>query len=322
MTRRTIAVLGLGSIGMRHARNLMELGCDVTGYDPDPQCRQALKDAGGTVARSRMDAIEACDAVIVATPNVQHVDDLAVAIEAHRHAFVEKPLAHSSDGVGNLINAAARQNTLVFAGFMLRYHPVVERLHQLLSERAVGEVYSLRVACGSWLPSWRPQDDYRTGYAADPVSGGVIFDIVHEIDLACHLMGPAVVTACVARRSGLLDIASEDIADLVLTHENGVQSNLHLDYLARPPVREGSIYGSGGTLHYDLNARTFRRLDVDGAERESQVFPGGWSDDYVAEMRDFLDCLEGRTEPRCDGTQAHQVLKTVIAARAMAGLPQ
>ncbi|MDG2481062.1 MAG: Gfo/Idh/MocA family oxidoreductase [Alphaproteobacteria bacterium] len=322
MKDHVIGVLGLGSIGMRHARNLLALNCDVIGFDPDQASCDRLVAGGGLAVADRQAVIEAAEAVVIATPNGSHADDLAAVIGAGRSVFAEKPLAHSDADIAGLLENAAAKGITVFAAFMLRYHPVVERMRMLIDGGAVGQVWGLRAVCGSWLPGWRPAQDYRLGYAADPVTGGVINDIVHEIDLACHLLGYGRVASCVARRSGLLDMESEDVADLVLVHESGASSNLHLDYLARPPVRRGSVSGSQGTLVYDLNARTLCHLDADGAEQESMATPGAWADDYVAEMRDFLDCLGGLSSPRCDGIEALQVLTTTLQARSMAGLPQ
>jgi len=319
---RAIGVLGLGSIGLRHARNLLALGAAVTGFDPDPARRALLEQAGGAATDSRETALGAGEAVVVATPSGQHADDLAAAVASGRHVFVEKPLAHRDTGLDAVLAQAGRNGLVVFAAFMLRYHPVVERLRALLGENAIGTVYAMRAIYGSWLPGWRPQQDYRTGYAADPVTGGVIHDVVHEIDLACHLLGPAAVASCVAGRSGLLELASEDMADLVLRHATGAVTNLHLDYLARPAVREGTLLGQDGTLDYDLNRRTLRWRDAAGSLREDTVYEGSWDDDYLTEMAHFLACLDGGATPRCDGIEALAVLTTTLAARAMAGLPQ
>ena len=321
MTKRAIAVLGLGSIGMRHARNLLELGCAVSGFDPDPARRALLEGEGGIALAAREVAFEGVAAVVIATPSAHHAADLADAVAAGRHVFVEKPLAHSTDGLDALLAQAAARNLTVFAGFMLRYHPAVERIRTLIDQGVIDRVATLRAVCGSWLPAWRPGQDYRSGYTADPASGGVILDIVHEIDLACHLAGPATVAACAAGRSGLLEMASEDVADIVLLHQGGIRSNLHLDYLARPPVRTGAVTGEGGTIAWDLNARTLHWRDAEGATREEAAFSGAWSDDYLVQMRHFIACIDGESTPRCAGAEALAVLQTALAARSLAGLP-
>jgi predicted dehydrogenase len=316
-----VAVLGLGSIGLRHARNLLALGCRVTGFDPDAARRAMLAAEGGAVVAERDAALHGCVAAVIASPSRHHAADLAAVIGAGLHAFVEKPLSHTGAGIAGTVAKAEAEGRQVFAGLMLRWHPCVERARTAIGQGALGEILWARSTFGSWLPDWRPQTDYRKGYAADPQTGGVLFDLIHEFDLLHHLLGPAQAACAAARRSGRLEMASEDIAEVVLRHQSGVLSSLHVDYLTQPAVRRVEIAGTGGLLQLDLNARQFRRCDPAGAVVEDVVLPGSYADDYVAEMRDFIACIEGRMAPRCGGAEAVAVLETVIAARRLCGLP-
>lgn len=319
---QAFAVLGLGSIGMRHARNLIALGQEVRGFDPAPERRAELISAGGIGFGTRAEALDGAVASIVASPNRFHLDDLAAVIDAGQHAFIEKPLAHTASGVSSILDQAKATGLVVFAGFMLRYHPCVERARRALTAGDIGDPWGLRAVCASWLPAWRPSQDYRQGYAADPHTGGVIFDICHEIDLACHLLGPAQILAATAGRSGIIDIAAEDNADILLRHTQGSRTNLHIDYLSRPPIRRTEISGRDGIIRIDLNARKYSHQKPDGSAADEAAFPGSWNDVYVSEMQDFLACIAGTSTPRCDGMTALEVLELTLAARHLAGLPQ
>ena len=317
----TIAVLGLGSIGLRHARNLMALGQSVIAFDPSPDRGEALKKAGGRLVPDRSAAIDGAAAVIVASPNHCHLDDLTAALEAGRPAFVEKPLAHTPDGVEALLDAAALQGLAVFAGLNLRFHPAVMEAHRLIAAGDIGRPLWARLLCSSYLPDWRPEQDYRANYAADPKTGGVLFDIVHEFDLAHHLLGPARTVAAAARSSGLLDMASEDLADVLLRHASGVISSLHLDYVTRPRQRITEIAGERGLLRIDIPARRLTLIGPEGGILREDTYVTTIDDDYRDEMAAFLACLAGRAKPPCDGREALAVLREVIVARALAGLP-
>jgi predicted dehydrogenase len=318
----TVAVLGLGSIGMRHGRNLLADGIGVIGFDPDGARRAQFEQAGGRTGASRDAVLAEAGAAVIASPSGWHLDDLAASIGAGLHVFVEKPLAHSAQGVAGLLARARSARQVVFAGLMLRWHAGVERARAALAQGAIGQPLWARALYGSWLPAWRPQSDYRAGYAADPASGGVLFDLVHEFDLLHHILGRAEVAAAVARRSGLLDMPSEDVAEVIFRHGSGLLSTLHVDYLSRPPVRELEIGGADGRLLVDLNSRRFRQVDAGGAIVADIVLPGSYAEDYVAEMRDFIACIEGRAVPRCDGEEALAVLEQVVAARRLCGLPE
>jgi predicted dehydrogenase len=317
----TIGVLGLGSIGLRHASNLLESGQGVIAYDPSAARRARLDELGGEAVESRDGVLETADAIVVASPNVDHLRDLGDSLSAGRHVFAEKPLAHTDVGVEDLLAQAEAAGLVVFAGLNQRFNPAVRRAKALLDGAAIGTVLWARLLCASYLPDWRPDQDYRLGYAADPRTGGVLFDIIHEFDLANHLLGPGETVAAVARNTGTLELAADDCADVVLRHAGGVQSNLHLDYVTRPPRRAIEIAGTGGLMQIDVLGRRLSLVDTDGGAVEDHAWETSVAEDYRAEMDCFIDCVHGTATPPCDGREALSVLRQVLAARAMSGLP-
>ncbi|MGF1609137.1 MAG: Gfo/Idh/MocA family protein [Kiloniellales bacterium] len=315
-----VAVLGLGSIGRRHAGNLLAEGCRVVGYDPSAEARAELTGLGGVAAESRAAALDGAEAVVIASPNAFHLDDMRAGLDAGCHLFVEKPLAHSERGVEALLERAAAAGRIVFAALNLRYHPAVQAARALRPD--MGAPLWGRLLAASYLPDWRPGRDHRLNYAADRRTGGVLFDVLHEFDLANHLLGPAQTLAAAARSTGSIGITSDDCADVILLHESGVQSALHLDYVTRPPVRVVDLALDGGRLCIDIRKRRLTAWGVDGTTLADRQFEGSPADDYVTEIRAFLACLRGESEPACDGREALSVLRQVIAARRLCGLEE
>jgi predicted dehydrogenase len=314
------AVIGLGSIGLRHARNLVDLKIDVIGYDPDAAACDKAATFGAIPASSREAAIERADVVVVASPNRFHLDDLKHAIANKRPVYVEKPIGHDSDQLAKLLNQADSSGLTVFAGLNLRYHPCIEQVSDLLKSGDIGEILWARFIAASYLPSWRAAQDHRTGYAADPVTGGILFDDIHEIDLANHLLGKARVVAATARCTGSIGISSDDCADLILQHEGGCHSAIHMDYVTRTGRRTAEIAGTSGFIKVDITGRRFWTTDKNGFEK--CVDPGGEvNDDYRNAMAHFLSCALGQNRPRCDGREALEILRQTLDARAFAGLP-
>lgn len=316
----TIAVLGLGSIGLRHARSLLGLGRQVIGFDPSPERRAMLEADGGQAVDHSDAAIAAADGVVIATPSAHHRDDLARTVAAGRHAFVEKPFCHSQDGVASILDSAESQGLVVFAAHNLRYHPCTRAARAVLDSGELGKIHWGRLLAASYLPDWRPGADYRAGYANDPRSGGAIFDFIHEFDLAWHLMGPAQVLSAHGR-SGVLGLESEEIADAILAHESGARSSIHVDYVTRPRRRVTEIVGENGLLRLDLDRRQFLHLGQGGDIVTETAFAGGYGDDYVAEMAAFLACIAGGEKPHCDGREALACLNLIHSVRHSAGLP-
>lgn len=293
----------------------------MVGFDPSPARRALLAQAGGRGVESRDQALAAAGAALIASPNRFHLADLDAAITAGLPAFVEKPLAHDPDAAAAVLDRAAVAGLAVFAGLNMRFNPVVRQARRIIAAGGIGRLLWGRLICASYLPAWRPWQDYRTGYTADAGTGGVLFDIIHEFDLAWHLLGPARTVAALARRSGLLDMPSEDMADIVLDHADGARSTIHLDYVTRPDRRATEIAGTEGLLELDLLGRRLRHFGADGRVLFDAVLPGSDDEDYVDEMRAFLDAIDRGTAPVCDGREALAVLDQVIAARRLANLP-
>ena len=315
-----IGVLGLGSIGIRHAGLLLARRLDVVGYDPSPERVERLTALGGRHG-SRAAVIGDCDAVLIASPNERHLVDLSDALEAGKPALVEKPLGHDITEARRLIGLAESRGIVVSAVYNLRYRTVVQRVREWMSEEVLGEPVAARFLCGSFLPHWRPGQDYSTGYAAESTTGGVIFDVIHEFDLATHLLGPGRVESAAAVHSGLLNIDSEDCAVIVLRHDHGVLSTLHLDYLRRPAQRSIEFLGREGILSADLRRGEATVTTNNGSvlRQHSEVIDR--DAEYQWQHEDFLSALANDREPACSGRTALDSLELVIEARRMAGLP-
>ncbi len=72
--RATVAVIGLGSMGLGMARSLLREGHDVRGYDVSPTALAALVEAGGSACTSPADAAAAAEIVVVVVVNAAQTE--------------------------------------------------------------------------------------------------------------------------------------------------------------------------------------------------------------------------------------------------------
>ncbi len=316
-----VAVIGLGSVGLRHAGNILSPQCRVIGFDPDPQRRAMLEEMGGTPVETRDMALGMAAAAVIASPNAHHLDDARAALAAGCHVLIEKPLGHTDEGVEELLTSAAERSLTVALAHNQRFQPGVVTAKKIIDRGALGALTSGRFVCSSYLPDWRPEQDHRQNYTADAVTGGVLFDISHEFDLAYHLLGPAVTQSASAENSKTLGIAAEDSADVVLKHDCGARTDVHVDYKTRQARREFEITGTGGQINVDILNRRFDHRDADGNTIDEMAFGGTSAETYKDEMQDFLNAIESGTAPRCGGAEGLAVLRLVLEARRLSGLP-
>ena len=192
----TAAVLGQGSIGRRHARLLLAEGCDVVAWDPAPaESVDAVRMVG-----TPDEALSAADVAVVASPSVRHLEQLAMALDHGCHVLVEKPAATSAAGIADLQTAATDADLVVAVAMNLRFHPGPSTVRELIAGGAIGRPLTAHVAFGSFLPSWRPGTDYRTGYSARAeLGGGVLLDAIHELDYLTWVLGPGGRRRCAPR---------------------------------------------------------------------------------------------------------------------------
>lgn len=311
-----ILMAGLGSIGKRHLRNLRALGVqEIHAW----RTRNLPLEDDLAVDRSTSDLNEALaarpDAVFVTNPSSRHLEVANAAARAGCHLFIEKPLSHTLDGIAELNRALAESSLVGMVGFNLRFHPGMQALKLLLEEEAVGRVTSIRAQVGQWLPDWHPDEDYRSGYSARrDLGGGVILDLIHELDYVYHLMGPVAQVGCMAGRLSSLEIDTEDTAEVLLRFHSGAIGSVHLDYVQRVGSRTCTVIGETGTLRLDLIASELKLWRVATGTWETTTFDFDRNDMYLEEARHFLDCIRCGRSATPDTIEGEAVMRIAMAA--------
>lgn len=178
-----VAIVGLGSAGERHVGNLLALGCEVYGWDPD-QCRsRAVADKHpGLRGLYGLPFGEAWDACVIATPFDCHLGLAKEAISGGRNVFIEKPLGMAEDlSEWRWLEFIAEDRGIVTqVGYQCRFHHVTEAMRKL----APAESGFFATACD--MRTW-PGKSY----------GPLLLEASHDLDLALHMGAPATVTEAV-----------------------------------------------------------------------------------------------------------------------------
>ena len=282
-----IGILGYGSIGSRHGRNLLALGHKIIIHDP------AMAESLPTI-----EVIKQSDAVVIASPTSEHWKDILYCIEYNKPCFVEKPIANCSP-------RSTAKTTLSYplmVGYNMRFHPCVLKAREWLNDGRIGTPQWASFICA--------QFNDKPEYLRD----GVTLNWSHEIDLALHLLGPAEVQAAAIDQK-------DTVADIILWHWP-CQTHIHLDYVTRPEHRGFSISGDKGLIIANLPERQIVLLGTDGIPKQVERYQGSYDDDYVMEMVNFIARVEGKGENTlgCTAAEAIEVLKVCLKAKKEAGL--
>lgn len=269
-------VIGLGSIGRRHADILKQLGCDIAACT-----RQAACDL--KIYANLEEAVEEHQPqwIVISNPTFEHHETLlrlyAMGIGLGTEIMVEKPLfSHACEDVSTPL-----QQRLAVA-YNLRFHPVVLGLRRALQDE---EPVAAQLYAGQHLPTWRPGRDYRTTYSASVAAGGgVLRDLSHELDLGLWLFGFWRRLVAYGGHFSDLDIQTEDSVGVMWEAARCPKVSVEINYLDRAPRRSILVHTRRHTWEADMIAG---RLLCDGIVKESWTLARNLT--YLAQARTWLN---------------------------------
>ena len=247
--RLRVGLVGLGTMGRNHLRNLLARD-DVTLVaiaDPLVDAREAAAEMA-PAARTFVDIRELIeeeelDALIVAVPTMLHHAIAMAAIERRVAVLVEKPIAASVAEADELVRAARSRGVLLQVGHIERFNPVVVALGERLRERALSRIFGIRTVRGGPLPD-RIRD---VGVAIDLAT--------HDVDLICHLLGERPVRAY-AETTRHVHTAHEDLLYGLLAFPSGALAQIDVNWLTPEKQRRITVLGEEGMFQLDLLAQT------------------------------------------------------------------
>ena len=272
-------VIGSGSIGQRHAGNLTALGADVTHYG----WRGIASDA--VIAE-----IAACNGqagVVIATATKVRLPLIEECAQAGAALYIEKPISYRTYDVQKIFDLPTATLERSVAGFMMRYHPIVQRL----LETPVKNIFRASFEIGHDVTQWRQNWSFANSYAADPEGGGVLLDLCHEIDLAFLLCGHAPLFS--VRSIEHPEFAGVDIATtLDFEAPDGRNLRVVMDYMAPALIRRGHMIGLEQEIEYDIANANVTHVTSD--ERVTHNLRQERNAMFLDFMADFMALTEGR----------------------------
>ena len=227
------ALIGCGLIGRRRAEALERCGVSLKAvHDIDSAAAARVADAfgGQCIVAPTADAaigVDGVDMVVVATTHAALGSIASTAAESGRHVLVEKPGAHTLDGVEHLAKVAAECGVVVRVGYNHRFHPSFRKAKTMIESGRYGPLLHIRARYGhggrlGYEQEWRAQRALSGG-------GELLDQGSHLIDLTRHLAGD-VELAFSELRTEFWDMEVEDNAFLALRTAGGGFAWLHASW--------------------------------------------------------------------------------------------
>ena len=317
-----LLVIGCGSIGERHIRNLRSLSVDnILACDTNSDRLHLMKEKYD--AEIYKDVDEALknkpDAVLICTPPNLHIPMALKAVEHNAHIFIEKPISHNLEKVDDFLVEVKKKKLVVSVGYNLRFHPGIRLIKKMITEGTIGKVLSARAEFGQYLPDWRPYQDYTKSYTARrEAGGGIILDGSHELDYMLWFFGDADYIFSFAENVSSLEVDVEDVAEIFIKFKNGTLCSIHLDFVRPGYARNCELIGERGVIAWDYLEKKINIYDSEVKNWKKIEVSFDSNDMYVEEIRHFINVIKKEEKLLIDGYEGKKTLELAVAAKKSA----
>ena len=260
-----VAVVGLGYWGPNLLRVLgdnldakVRWICDL---DPERLAKYRRRHSGAraTTGIDRVLADPTVDAVLIATPVDTHYELAARVLEAGKHVFVEKPLAHSSELADELVRMASQRGRILMCGHTFLYSPPVRAIKRMINEDKLGDIYFISSS--------------RVNLGLHQRDVSVIWDLApHDFSILLYWLSEMPTSVRAIGRDSIVK-GVVDVAFVTLTFASGIIANIELSWLAPSKLRRTVLVGSERMAIYDDGApEPVRLFDRGVVYRDPETF--------------------------------------------------
>jgi predicted dehydrogenase len=327
-----IGLIGAGRMGRSHAAAIAsEPGARLSAIaDPISKALAEELEVPHYVAPADLLATNP-DAVIIATPNDQHVATALACIEAGIPVLLEKPVGVNLDEARLLARRVQELGVPVLVGHHRRHHPVVQAAKDVIAAGRLGDLVAIN---GLWLT--RKPDDYFDSWRRSPGAGVLLINLVHDLDIFRYLFGEIDgVQAITSNRIRGFEV--EDTAGLLLSFVSGAVGTLtgsdtvaapwgwdqsagdDPQFAQHPDQSAYTVAGTKGSLSIpQLNLWTYKGNTDWHHDLSMEVVPRAEGGALQRQLRHFITVARGQADPIVSVADAAKSLAAVEAVQQAA----
>jgi predicted dehydrogenase len=302
-----ILIVGLGSIGQRHLRNLKKIDSKIKIYayrrtfntptldNQNNVIKENLEKKYNLTYIKNLENLEKynLDAGIICSPSSFHVKESIKLLKQRINIFVEKPLGSNLSNIKNLEKILKTYKKINMMGYQLKFCPIINTMKNIIKKKKLGNIKYISIHHGEHIKNFHRYEKYINLYASKKkLGGGVVLTQIHEIDYLLYILGEYFVTKIksLTKRISNLKIDVEDTlaASLELKNKknNKIFCNLHLNYYEIPRKREINIIFEKGRVSANL---VNKKLIIETEKNKiTKKFNYPKNDLFLKEMKFFI----------------------------------
>ncbi|OQX56035.1 MAG: hypothetical protein B5M54_00030 [Candidatus Aminicenantes bacterium 4484_214] len=292
MERFRVGIIGVGYLGMQHARILSYLEeAELKGV-ADIDFKRAMQIGnrhGVNYYKNFEEMLDEIDAAIVATPTSEHYSITMKLLQEGKAVLVEKPIAETIDQAEEMVAEAEKKGVILQVGHLERFNPAVEALENLITEPKFIEVQRL----GS--------------FSARSLDIDVVLDLmIHDLDIILSLINDQVKSI---RSSGIHVLSDKiDIANARLEFESGCVANLTASRVHQGKVRKLRIFEPTSYYSVDYIDQEVKVFPLNGSQADVKTLRIKKEEPLKKELQNFFRCLKDGRRRKVNGQEGLQAL--------------
>jgi predicted dehydrogenase len=315
--RKSILIVGVGSIGERHLRCFLATSrADVSFCEVNPSLRETI--AARYNSARVFDSLESGlaakpGAAVICAPAHLHISLALKAAEAGAHLLIEKPLSTTLQGIDALRDLIAKKKLTAAVAYVYRAHPMLASMRDALLSGRFGAPVQLVATCGQNFPFYRPA--YRDTYYRDhKTGGGAVQDaLTHIINASEWLVGPTDRLVADLDHQLIEGVTVEDTVH-VLTRHGKIMGSFTLNQHQAPNETTITVICERGTLRFETHVCRWRwQTDPAGAWQDEAAVTLERDTLFTRQANSFLDALTAGKAPLCSLDDAIQTLRVNLA---------
>jgi predicted dehydrogenase len=293
MEKVRVGIIGVGYLGMQHARILSYLEeAELVGV-ADTDFKKAVEIGnrhGVKYFQNHGDMLDEIDAAIVSTPTSEHFSISMHLLQEGKSVLVEKPITETVEQGEKLVRQAKKNGVTFQVGHLERFNPAVEALEDMITEPKFIEVQRL----GS--------------FSARSLDIDVVLDLmIHDLDIILALIKDEVMGI---KSSGIHVLSDKiDIANARLEFKSGCVATLTASRVHQGKVRKLRIFEPTSYYSIDYIDQEVKIFSLDGRQTDIKTLKIKKEEPLKRELQNFLQSIKEEKKMKVTGEEALRALK-------------
>ena len=309
-----ILICGLGSIGKRHANNLLALkkknliffrerNLDLN--DQNLKKKKSFKSLTKALNENP-------DVAFICNTTSKHINTAIKCAKKGCHLFIEKPLSNNLKKLRVLESIIIKKKIKVMIGYNMRFHPLMIKIKKMLKNKELGSIYNLQTEWSEYLPDWHPWENYKYTYAAQKkMGGGCNLTLSHELDSMYWLFGK-IKKVKNFKINKYLRGDVDTSSDFLVEFNNNIIGYSHIDFLGKPHIRKMYISGTKKKVFFNYYKNQIKIVNRSGDIKLIKV-KFKKNDMYLDEIKYFLKCIKNNKNPSPSIEESKYILKKFLS---------